>query len=179
MMGPRAMTDVVLETERLILRKIDAQRDFDAWARLMADELTVKYIGGQVMNRALAWRQMAAVIGHWEILGYGFFSVEHKETGEWIGRVGPWNPEGWPEPEIGWTIGREHWGKGYATEAALASLRYAFDVLRWKRVIHAILEGNERSIAVAGRLGSTFIRSQQGLPGVTDQPVLIYGQNAS
>jgi RimJ/RimL family protein N-acetyltransferase len=130
------------------------------------------------MDRALAWRNMAAIIGHWEIRGYGFFSVESKATGEWIGRVGPWNPEGWPEPEIGWTISPDHWGKGYATEAAQVSLRYAFDVLGWKRVIHVILTGNERSIAVAERLGSGFIRSQQGLPGVTDQQVLIYGQNA-
>lgn len=171
------MTDVILETERLILRKIDPVRDFDSWARIMADERTVKYIGGQVMDRALAWRHMAAVIGHWEIRGYGFFSVESKQTGEWIGRVGPWNPEGWPEPEIGWTIGREHWGKGYATEAGHAALKYAREVLGWTKVIHVILTGNERSIAVAERLGSSFIRSQQGLPGVTDQQVLIYGQD--
>lgn len=168
----------MLETERLILRKIDAERDFDAWARHMSDERTVKYIGGKVLDRSLAWRQMASVIGHWEIRGYGFFSVESKATGEWIGRVGPWYPEGWPEPEIGWTIGRDYWGKGYATEAARAALRYVFDELGWKRVIHVILEGNERSIAVAERLGSLYIRSQQGLPGVTDQKVLIYGQDA-
>jgi RimJ/RimL family protein N-acetyltransferase len=172
------MKDVMLETERLILRRIDAARDFDAWAKAMADERTVRFLGVKPMDRALAWRNMAAIIGHWEIRGYGFFSVESKATGEWIGRVGPWNPEGWPEPEIGWTISPDHWGKGYATEAAKASLRYAFDVLGWKRVIHVILTGNERSIAVAERLGSTFVRSQQGLPGVTDQQVLIYEQDA-
>ena len=169
---------MTIETKRLILRKIDPARDFDAWARLMADAQTVKYIGGQVMDRALAWRQMAAVIGHWEIRGYGFFSVEEKATGQWVGRVGPWNPEGWPEPEIGWTISRDHWGKGYASEAARASLKFAFDVLGWERVIHVILKGNERSIAVAERLGSKFLRSQLGLPGVTEQEVLIYGQDA-
>lgn len=167
-----------LETERLILREIDPDRDFESWARTMADQRTVRFMDGKVLDRALAWRNMAAIIGHWKIRGYGFFSVESKETGEWVGRVGPWYPEGWPEPEIGWTISPEHWGKGYATEAARASLAYAFETLGWTRVIHVILTGNERSIAVAKKLGSTFIRSQQGLPGVTDQEVVIYGQNS-
>ena len=74
---------------------------------------TVRYTVGKVMNRAEAWRSMASVIGHWHIRGYGFFSVENKETGEWVGRVGPWYPLGWPAPEIGWTILRRHWGNGW------------------------------------------------------------------
>jgi len=167
-----------IETERLILRPIDPERDFDAWARSMADPVAVRYIGGKVLDRAQAWRHMAAIIGHWHIRGYGFFSVESKETGEWVGRVGPWYPEGWPEPEVGWTILREHWGKGYATEAGRASIRYAFDELGWRKVIHVILTGNERSIAVAERLGSHFLRAEPKLPGVTDEEVLVYGQHA-
>jgi len=167
-----------IETERLILREIDPERDFEAWARTMADERTVKFMDGKVLDRALAWRNMAVVIGHWQIRGYGSFSVESKETGEWLGRVGPWYPEGWPEPEIGWTISPEHWGHGYATEAARATLAYAFDTLGWQRVVHVILTGNDASIGVAKNIGSTFIRSQMGLPGVTEQEVVIYGQDA-
>ena len=167
-----------IETDRLILRDIDPERDFEAWARTMADERTVRYTEGRVLDRARAWRHMAALMGHWQIRGYGFFSVEEKETGEWVGRVGPWYPEGWPEPEIGWTIAPEHWGKGYATEAARASLDYVFNTLGWPRVIHVILKGNDRSIAVAERIGSSLIGTQQGLPGVTDEEVLIYGQDA-
>jgi RimJ/RimL family protein N-acetyltransferase len=167
-----------IETERLILREIDPKRDFENWAKTMADERTVRYLDGRVLDRARAWRNMAAIIGHWEIRGYGFFSVEEKATGEWVGRVGPWYPEGWPEPEIGWTIMREHWGKGYATEAARASMEFAFKELGWEKVIHVILKGNERSIAVAEKLGSKFIRSQQGLAGVTTGEVVIYGQDA-
>ena len=53
-------------------------------------ERTVQFLDGKVLDRALAWRNMAAIIGHWEIRGYGFFSVESRETGEWLGRVGPW-----------------------------------------------------------------------------------------
>lgn len=173
------MADIRIETERLILRKIDAERDFEAWARLMGDERTVRFLGTGVLDRALAWRQMATLIGHWEIRGYGFFSVESKASGEWLGRVGPWYPEGWPEPEIGWTISPNHWGNGYATEAGRAAIEYAFRELGWTRVIHVILTGNRRSVAVAKKLGSTWLRSQQGLPGVTDAEVMIYGQSAN
>lgn len=165
-----------IETPRLILRKIDPERDFDEWAYAMADENTVRYLGVKPMSRAEAWRSMAMAIGHWEIRGYGFFSLEHKETGEWIGRVGPWNPEGWPAPEIGWTISPRHLRKGYALEAAEASLEFAFNTLGWPRVIHVILQGNEPSIALARKLGSSLIRTQRGLPGVTEETVLIYGQ---
>ncbi|MEL7296891.1 MAG: GNAT family N-acetyltransferase [Pseudomonadota bacterium] len=165
-----------IETERLILREIDPERDFDAWASAMADEETVRYIGGKVMDRAIAWRSMATVIGHWQIRGYGFFSVEDKATGQWVGRVGPWFPEGWPEPEIGWTIMREHWGRGFATEAGAACIEYVRDTLGWSQVIHAILEGNLGSAAVAEKLGSHKLREQQGLGGVTDDTVWIYGQ---
>jgi RimJ/RimL family protein N-acetyltransferase len=129
------------------------------------------------MDRALAWRNMAAAIGHWTIRGYGSFSVEHRETGDWIGRVGPMFPEGWPAPEVGWTILPEYWGRGYATEAGRASIDYAFETLGWQRVIHVILTGNAQSVAVAKKLGSVLVDTQQGLPGVTDQEVEIYAQD--
>jgi RimJ/RimL family protein N-acetyltransferase len=166
-----------IETERLILREIDPERDFEPWARAMADENTVRYLGVKPMSRPEAWRSMALAIGHWTIRGYGFFSLEHRETGAWIGRVGPWFPQGWPAPEVGWTIAPEFVGQGYATEAARAAVAYAFNTLGWPQVIHVIMEGNAPSIAVAQKIGSTLVRRQLGVPGVTDQPVLIYGQS--
>jgi RimJ/RimL family protein N-acetyltransferase len=168
---------MIIETERLILRQIDPERDFEPWAHAMADEDTVRYLGTPPMSRVQSWRSMALVIGHWQIRGYGFFSLEHKQTGEWIGRVGPWFPEGWPAPEVGWTISPLHLRQGYATEAARAAMAYAFDTLDWPSVIHCILEGNEASIGVARKLGSRLIRRQDGLPGVTEQTVLVYGQD--
>ena len=170
---------MIIETERLILRQVDPDRDFEPWARAMADENTVRYLGTKPMNRAESWRSMAMAIGHWAIRGYGFFSLEHRETGAWIGRVGPWFPEGWPAPEVGWTISPDHVGQGYATEAARASLRYAFETLGWAQVIHVIMEGNEPSVAVARKIGSTLVREQQGVQGVTDKKVFIYGQTAA
>lgn len=169
---------MIIETKRLILRQVDPDRDFEPWAKAMADENTVRYLGTKPMTRAESWRSMAMAIGHWAIRGYGFFSLEHRETGAWVGRVGPWFPEGWPAPEVGWTISPDHLGQGYATEAAAASINYAFEVLRWPQVIHVIMEGNEASIAVARKVGSSLIREQLGIPGVTDQKVFIYGQSA-
>jgi RimJ/RimL family protein N-acetyltransferase len=169
---------MIIETERLILRPIDPERDFEPWAGAMADANTVRYLGVKPMNRAEAWRSMALVIGHWTIRGYGFFSVEHKGTGAWVGRVGPWFPHGWPAPEVGWTIAPGHLGQGYATEAARAAVAYAFGTLGWPQVIHVIMEGNAPSIAVASKIGSTLVKRQKGVPGVTEVPVLIYGQAA-
>ncbi|MGD2129153.1 MAG: GNAT family N-acetyltransferase [Lysobacterales bacterium] len=165
-----------IETERLILRPVDPVRDFEPWARAMADEHTVRYLGVKPMNRAEAWRSMAMVIGHWSIRGFGMFSVELKTTGEWVGRVGPWRPEGWPGNEVGWTISPDHLRCGYATEAARASLDYAFNTLGWTEVIHVIMEGNEASVGVATKIGSILIDTRRGIPGLTEEPIMIYGQ---
>jgi len=167
---------MIIETERLILRKINPERDFEGWARSMADEGTVRYLGTKPMSRAEAWRNMAMAMGHWAIRGYGSFSLQHKESGAWVGRVGPWYPEGWPGREVGWTISPEYLRQGYATEAARASIDYVFNTLAWPQIIHVILEGNEASVAVAMKLGSRLISTQRGIPGVTEQKVLIYGQ---
>ncbi|MDX1554690.1 MAG: GNAT family N-acetyltransferase [Xanthomonadales bacterium] len=169
----------MIETERLILRQIDPERDFEPWARAMADEDTVRYLGTRPMSRAEAWRSMALVIGHWEVRGYGFFSVELRETGEWVGRVGPWNPEGWPAPEVGWLTSPDHLRKGYAVEAARASVDYVFNELGWSEVIHVILPGNVGSVGVAEKVGSRLLRTQIGVPPVTEDEVWIYGQSRS
>src|SRR5690606_17152865 len=83
-----------LETARLILRP-PREEDLDGWAELMGDEETARYIGGP-MTRSAAWRTMATMAGSWQLKGFGMFSVVEKETGRWIGRVGPWQPEQWP-----------------------------------------------------------------------------------
>jgi len=170
--------DTILETERLILRPTRPEDDFEPLARIMADAETVRYLGVEPMNRFQSWRNMAMVMGHWAIRGYGFFSVTLKSTGEWIGRVGPWYPEGWPGTEVGWTIAPWVRNKGYATEAARASMDYAFEELGWDQVIHLIEEGNEASVAVAQKLGSEMLYVLHGIPGITDDTLFIFGQNA-
>ena len=76
------------------------------------------------MTRSEAWRNMAMVLGHWQLRGFGLWAVEEQERGVLAGRVGCWQPEGWPGLEIGWTLRRSFWGMGYATEAARAALEW-------------------------------------------------------
>jgi len=141
-----------LMTERLILRPPSAA-DLDGWAAFHADAENMRFLGG-TQTRAEAWRSLCGMAGAWTIKGFAMFSMIRRDTGEWIGRTGPWMPEGWPGTEIGWGVMREFSGQGYALEAAAASLDYAFDVLRWEKVIHCIDPENTASQKLAQRLGS-------------------------
>jgi RimJ/RimL family protein N-acetyltransferase len=164
----------VLETERLILRP-PIQADLDGWAEFMADPEAQRYLGG-VQPRAMAWRHMATMAGAWSLLGFSMFSVLRKDTGEWIGRIGPWRPEGWPGTEIGWSLLTSAWGQGFAYEAAAASADWAFDHLGWTDMIHTIDPENAASIALARRLGSGLIGPGRLAPPNDMSRVDIYGQ---
>jgi RimJ/RimL family protein N-acetyltransferase len=94
-----------------------------------------------------------------------------------VGRLGPWYPEGWPAPEVGWGIVREHWGKGYASEGAAAAMNYAFDVLGWEKVIHCIHVDNLASQGVARKLGSTYQRPVTMPHPFENTPVHAWGQS--
>ncbi len=133
----------------------------------------MRYMGGPQV-RAVAWRGFAMITGAWTILGFSMFSVIEKASGAWIGRLGPWMPEGWPGPEIGWGLARETWGRGFASEGAAATMDWAFDHLGWTEVIHPILAENTPSQAVARRLGSSF-QGRTKLP-VNDTEVDLWGQ---
>jgi RimJ/RimL family protein N-acetyltransferase len=146
--------------------------DLDAYAEMCGDPDVMRFIGdGQPLDRAEAWRHMAMVLGHWQLRGFGLWAVEERATGELAGRVGCWQPEGWPGFEIGWTLRRGFWGRGYATEAALVVLDFAFARLSQPRVISLIDPNNGPSIAVARRLGMTM----QGSTQLRGHPVVIYG----
>lgn len=147
------MTGPILETERLTLRPT-AMEDFPRWAELMADPETARFIGG-VQAPAATWRAMMSMAGAWSLTGVAMFSVIERETGLWLGRIGPWQPLGWPGTEVGWSLHPDAHGKGYAMEAAVASIDYAFDVLGWTEVIHCIDPDNVPSQKLAERLGST------------------------
>jgi RimJ/RimL family protein N-acetyltransferase len=112
----------------------------------------MRFIGG-TLPRAAAWRKFLQMPGAWALQGYAMFAVETKE-GEWLGQLGPWQPEGWPGTEVGWAFKRSAWGRGYATEAAIAAIDWAFDALGWTDVIHSISPDNTASQALAQRLGS-------------------------
>jgi RimJ/RimL family protein N-acetyltransferase len=160
----------VLETERLILR-MWRNEDFEAYAEMCADPDVMRYLGGKTMTRLEAWRHMGFMVGHWMLRGYGHFAVEEKSSGGFIGRIGFLNPEGWPGFEIGWTLARDCWGRGYAIEGARRALEYAFVELDRPHVMSLIHPDNRASISVAERLGEK-LEGETDLMGVR---VKIYG----
>lgn len=143
----------MLNTERLILRPT-AMEDFPRWAELMADTEASRFIGGP-QNAEAAWRGFMTMAGAWSLTGVAMFSVIERDTGRWMGRIGPWQPLGWPGTEVGWGLHPDAQGQGYGQEAATATLDYAFDVLGWTEVIHCIDPENTPSQRLAERLGST------------------------
>ena len=147
-----------LETERLILRGW-REGDFEGLAALYESPES-RFIAGP-QSRDGAWRILALQIGHWALRGYGNFVLETKMTKSFLGYCGPWNPLGFPEPEIGWGLLPAARGKGYATEAATRARQFAFDTLRWPTAISLIATDNTPSRRVAERLGAVLDGSTQ------------------
>ena len=144
---------ITLETPRLRLRMF-RRADFDAYADMLADPQVMRYLAqGQPMPRHEAWRNMAAVVGHWHLLGFGPWAVVERASGELVGRIGPFCPAGWPGLELIWTIRRQSWGQGYATEGARVALAYVFQQMARDRVISLIRPENAASIRVAEKIG--------------------------
>src|SRR5437773_4072764 len=140
------MNEVTLETERLLMRWF-RESDFEQYSRICADAEVMRFLNdGRPMTDLEVWRQMAYFIGHWHFRGYGIWAVEEKESGGLVGRIGFINPTGWPGFELGWTLGRDSWGKGYATEGASRALDYAFTELERDHVISLIAPENLGSI---------------------------------
>lgn len=160
------MTGPVLQTERLTLRPI-ALEDFPRWAEMMADPEAARFLGG-AQPAATAWRGIMTMAGAWSLTGVSMFSVVERDSGRWLGRIGPWRPHDWPGTEVGWGLHPEAQGKGYGLEAATAAIDYAFDVLGWTEVIHCIDPDNLPSIRLAERVGS-YNQGPTRLPPPFDQ----------
>ncbi len=144
----------VLETERLILRRPEAS-DLPVWLDFFMSD-RARYVRTPEPTRALGWRAFAAIIGHWAIRGFGSLVFADKTAPEaLLGATGPWEPEGWPERELGWTLWREEAeGKGYAFEAASAARDHVFRDLGWETAVSYVDARNARSARLAERLGA-------------------------
>lgn len=155
------MTISVLETNRLILRQWKAT-DFQVFAELNADPEVMAYF-----PKTLSQDESDAIGQKCQLLisqkGWGFWAAELKSSGEFIGFVGLHVPEDdlpcCPCVEIGWRLLKKHWGKGYATEAALESLSFAFEILELDEVVSFTTVSNKPSRAVMERIG--MVNSQQ------------------
>ena len=157
-----------LTTDRLLLREFTPD-DFEAYAPMMADPVVTRFLGeGRPLSRADAWRQIAMILGHWVLRGFGLWAVEERSTGRLIGRIGCQEPEGFPAFEIAYTLARDAWGHGYAREGAAAALRFARENLRHPRITSIIRPANAASIRVATSLGAVAAETVEffGAPSV-------------
>lgn len=140
----------VLTTGRLTLRG-PALSDFDAYAAFRASA-QMEHLGGPV-GRDAAWHQLCGIAGQWALRGYGRWMVTLTGEDAPLGVVGLFHPDGWPAPEISWSVFSDAEGKGIAGEAGQAARRYANETLGWSTAISLIGNGNTRSQALARRLG--------------------------
>jgi RimJ/RimL family protein N-acetyltransferase len=147
-----------LETTRLRLRghRID---DFSASAAMWAEPVVVRYIGGRPLSQEEAWTRLLRYVGHWSWMGFGYWAVEEKATGKFIGEVGfadlrrEIQPSIQGLPELGWVLaGRAH-GKGYATEAVGAAIAWGNAHLVSERTVCLIHPWNLGSLRVAEKSG--------------------------
>ena len=144
----------ILTTDRLTLRGPEAQ-DFEPHATFFADADRSWGFGGPE-NRNGAWRWFAANIGHWALHGYGYWTITDTKTGAIYGITGLWHPEGWPEAELGWVAFEGAEGKGIIFEAATAARAYIYGNYKSKAIPSYIFPGNDRSVALAERMGATY-----------------------
>jgi len=148
----------LIATERLLLRKPRLQDAHDLLEYVGDPEVT-RWIGGGNGDLDATRAKIAEWLARWERDGVGHFSV--VRDGRVLGRVGflTWDPATWtidgPEMELGWTLAQEHWGHGYATEAARAARAWVYSERDVDRVISLIAPDNERSIRVAEKLDAT------------------------
>ena len=140
-----------LETQRLVLRSPEL-RDFEAYAEFLASARSAG-IGGR-RTRDQAFQEFCALIGHWKIRGYGRWIVADRTSDAALGVIGIMYPEGWPEPEIAWSVFEVAEGRGLAYEAAVRVRLYVYETLGWERIVSCTMADNPRSMALARRMGA-------------------------
>ena len=145
----------MLETARLRLRTW-RDDDIDAMARINADPAFTRYLtpDGQPFTRTQSEEALARWRAHWDEHGFGLWAVEERATGQFLGRIGCLEPEGFPAFEIAYTLAREAWGRGFAREGAAAALRFARETLGRTAIASIIRPANVASIRVAQSLGA-------------------------
>jgi len=166
---------IILETKRLVLRH-QVIEDLDALWALYCDPEITKYIPDASRSREEAREELEwHMNGHPRFPELGLWATILKETGMFIGRCGllPWTIDGQQEVEVAYTIAREYWGQGLATEAAQAILNYGFEKLGLSRLICLIDSENVASQRVAEKVGMSFEKEGRDEVG----PFLIYSIN--
>jgi RimJ/RimL family protein N-acetyltransferase len=172
---------MTIETARLVMRLHQAG-DFDASAAMWADPEVVRHISGVPSSREQSWSRILRYSGHWTLLNYGYWLVEERETGEFVGEVGfsdyhrAIQPSLDGMPELGWVLARHAQGKGYATEAVQASLQWAKTHFAPSTQIASMITAeNVASLRVAEKCGFRLWQDAR----YQNQPVLLYVRGVS
>jgi RimJ/RimL family protein N-acetyltransferase len=148
----------VLATERLILRPF-CEGDLAAQAAVMADPEVVRHLGGTTFSREESWRRILCAPGLWALLGYGYWAVERRGDGAYLGQIGfadfkrDMRPSIEGLPEMGWIFAPAAQGQGYCTEAVRAGLAWADEILEAPELTAIIAPENAASIRVAEKAG--------------------------
>jgi RimJ/RimL family protein N-acetyltransferase len=168
-----------LETARLRLRAV-RPGDLDGHARMLADPDFMRFLGGNPHSREESWRRLLLVPGLWDLLGYGYWSVEAKADGAYLGQVGfadfkrDMTPSIQGLPEMGWLMAPASQGRGIATEAVLCALAWADAALGGRDIVAIIDFGNVASIRVAEKAGFS-VREEALYRGA---PILLFRRPA-
>jgi RimJ/RimL family protein N-acetyltransferase len=145
-------------TERLVLQGHDLS-DREASATMWADERVTRFIGGRPSTREAAWGRVLTYAGLWPTLGFGYWALRERASGQFVGEVGladfrrALTPSFEDAPEIGWALVPSAWGRGLASEAAAAALAWREGHVAGTRTVCLIDVGHAASIHIAGRLG--------------------------
>lgn len=165
MLCPRYVSEVTsslaipfLETDRLRMRghRLD---DFADCCALWGDPLVTRYIGGQPASAEAVWSKILRYVGHWTLLGFGYWVVEERASGRFVGEVGfadfkrDMKPSLDGAPEIGWVLSSWAHGHGFATEAVTAALTWGDTFFHGARTVCLIDERNTASVRVAAKTG--------------------------
>lgn len=165
----------ILETRRLRLRAFEA-RDLDPHAASLADPRVYRHLGGTPFSREDAWRKLLAGPGMWALLGYGYWAVERKADGAFIGQIGfaDFKRDMIPAieglPEMGWVFVGDAHGQGYASEAASEALAWMDESFSGPEIVAIIDFGNSASIRIAEKSGFS-IREDASYKG---EPILLF-----
>jgi RimJ/RimL family protein N-acetyltransferase len=148
------ITIPIIVTERLVLRCWQPA-DLKPYTAMNEDPETMVYLHG-TMGFAATERLVTHLIGMWHLRGFGMWAVELREDGSFAGRAGLYQTSEWPEPEVAWSIRRDLWNRGLATEAGAAALAFGFGQCGLNRIISLPAPANKPSVRVAEKLGLTF-----------------------
>ena len=171
------MTPPLLETPRLLLRGHRLE-DFEEMAALWADEAVVRFIQGAPQSREAVWARLLRYVGHWALMGFGYWVVTRKEDGRFLGEVGfgeyqrDMTPSLGGRPDAGWMIRPADHGRGFATEAMGRVIAWADAELPFEETVCIVKPAHQASLNVARKLGYRLER--EGL--YHDAPTLVFAR---